>query len=156
MAVGRIVTTTYRYKRPAKKRKAVALEAPAIVAAKSRRPTWEDQAAAEVQQPPAITTTGQRAQSSTPREAKRGASSPANDGRKPTIVTARKPRGDRNFSDAPDLTPEELSGAAMPPTRCARRDLDGIAAAAYRALVKGVTIRVSRPGPRLGARWISE
>ena len=103
----RIVTTTYRYKRPAKKRKAVVLEAPAIVAAKSRRPTWEDQAAAEVPEPPAITTAGQRAQSSTPHEATRGAS-PTNDGRKPAIVTARKPRGDRGFSDVPDLTPEEL------------------------------------------------
>ena len=104
----RIVTTTCRCKRPAKKRKAVALVAPAIVAAKSRRPTWEeDQAAAEVPEPPAITTAGQRAQSSTPHEATRGAS-PTNDGRKPAIVTARKPRGDRGFSDAPDLTPEEL------------------------------------------------
>jgi len=46
-------------------------------------------------------------QSSTPREAKRGAS-PANDGRKLAIVTARKPRGGRGFSDASDLTPEEL------------------------------------------------
>ena len=33
----RIVTTTYRYKRPPRKRKAVALEAPAIVTAKSSR-----------------------------------------------------------------------------------------------------------------------
>ena len=33
----RIVTTTYRYKSPPRKRKAVALEAPAIVTAKSSR-----------------------------------------------------------------------------------------------------------------------
>jgi hypothetical protein len=32
-----IATTTYRYKRPPRKRKAVALEAPAIVTTKSRR-----------------------------------------------------------------------------------------------------------------------
>ena len=38
----RIITTTYRYKRPPKKRKAVALEVPVIVATKrSRRPTWK-------------------------------------------------------------------------------------------------------------------
>ena len=36
----RIVTTTYRYKRPPRKRKAVALEVPAVVTTKrSRRPT---------------------------------------------------------------------------------------------------------------------
>jgi hypothetical protein len=35
----RIVTTTYRYKRPPRKRKAVALEVPAVVTTKrSRRP----------------------------------------------------------------------------------------------------------------------
>ena len=34
----RIVTTSYRYKRPAKKRKAVALELPAIVRAKRSPP----------------------------------------------------------------------------------------------------------------------
>ena len=33
----RIVTTTYRYKRPPRKRKAVALEAPAVVTTKSSR-----------------------------------------------------------------------------------------------------------------------
>jgi hypothetical protein len=43
----RIVTTSYRYKRPPRKRKAVAIEVPAIVAAKrSRRPVWEKEAAA--------------------------------------------------------------------------------------------------------------
>ena len=36
-----IVTTHYRYKRPPRKRKPVALEGPAVVTAKSsRRPTW--------------------------------------------------------------------------------------------------------------------
>ena len=34
----RIVTTTYRYKRPPRKRKAVALEVPAIVRAKRSPP----------------------------------------------------------------------------------------------------------------------
>jgi hypothetical protein len=47
----RIVRTTYRYKRPPRKRKAVALEAPAIVTAKSSRRTPVEgtkEAAAEV------------------------------------------------------------------------------------------------------------
>ena len=71
----RIVTTHYRYTRPARKRKVVALEAPAVVAAKSsRRLSLGGRAAAEVSEPPAITTTGQRAQSSTRREAERVAS----------------------------------------------------------------------------------
>jgi len=58
-----IVTTRYRHNRPPRKRNAVTLEAPAIVTAKSRRPTWEDQAATEVAEPPTITTRGQRAPS---------------------------------------------------------------------------------------------
>ena len=49
----RIVTTHYRYKRPPRKRKPVAIEAPAIVTAKSsRRPNLEAKAAAEVQRAP--------------------------------------------------------------------------------------------------------
>ena len=104
----RIVTTRYRHMRPPRKRKAVALEAPAIVAAKSRRPTWEDQAAAEVPEPPTITTTGQRAQSI--KHTARGET------RRIRPTTAGSWRSsphenlgaDRGFSDAPDLTPEEL------------------------------------------------
>jgi hypothetical protein len=43
-----IVRSTYRYKRPPRKRKAVALEAPAVVTAKSsRRPSLGGKAAAE-------------------------------------------------------------------------------------------------------------
>ena len=37
MAVGRIVTTHYRYKRPPRRKKPVALEVPAVVTAKSSR-----------------------------------------------------------------------------------------------------------------------
>jgi hypothetical protein len=148
----RIVTTHYRYKRPARKRKAVPLEASAvvkakssrrpnleakaaaevprapvsrengtaaqpstsIVAAKSRRPSLGGGAAAEVPEPPAITTTGQHVQLSTPRDAKRDAS-PANDARKPAIVTIKRKS---RFGDAPDLTRRSFSGAAMPPTPC--------------------------------------
>ena len=83
----RIATTHYRYKPPPRKRKAVALEEPAIVTTKSsRRPVWEKQAAAEV----SVTarTTGQRVQPSTPREAERViAQPPANDDRKPAMAT---------------------------------------------------------------------
>ena len=108
----RIVTTTYRYKRPPRKRKPVALEAPAVVTAKSsRRPSLGGKAAAEDRgrSPPAITT-GRRAQSSTPREATRVISPPhhsassANDDRKSAIVTIKRKS---RFDDAPDLTPEE-------------------------------------------------
>jgi hypothetical protein len=79
----RIVTTHYRYKRPPRKRKPVEIEAPAVVTAKSsRRPSLGGKAAAEVSEPPAIATGGQRAQSSTPREAERvPATPPANDDR---------------------------------------------------------------------------
>ena len=78
--------------------------------AKSRRPSLGGKAAAEVSEPPAITTTGQRAQPSTPLEAARVISpphhsaSPANDERKPSIVTVKRKS---RFGDAPDLTPEE-------------------------------------------------
>jgi hypothetical protein len=43
-----IVTTTYRYKRPPRKQQAAPLAGPAVVATKSsRRPVWEETAAAE-------------------------------------------------------------------------------------------------------------
>ena len=63
-----IVTTHYRYKRPPRKRKPVALEAPAVVTAKSsRRPSLGGKAAAEDRgrSPPAITT-GRRARRPVP------------------------------------------------------------------------------------------
>ena len=74
----RIVTSTYRYKRPPKKRKAVALEVPAVV----RR----DQKREEVSKP-----------------AIHPAS--ADDDRKRAIVISRR-RGKR-FAGVPDMTPEE-------------------------------------------------
>jgi hypothetical protein len=79
----RIVTTHYRYKRPPRKRKAVALEAPAIVRAGKRADLR--QKSDEI--PPV---------SPTP---------PANDDRKSAIVTVKRKAG--RFGDAPDLTPEE-------------------------------------------------
>jgi hypothetical protein len=84
----RIVTTPYRYKRPPRKRKAVALDIPAVVTAKSRRRPvgGTEEAAAKV--PMTARTTGQQAQPSTPREAARViAPPPANNDRKPAVVT---------------------------------------------------------------------
>jgi hypothetical protein len=102
-----IVTTAYRYKRPPRKRKAIALEAPAVVTTKNSRRPVLGETAAEVQRAPVQEGT---AQSSTPREAARVISpshhsaSPANDDRKPAIVTIKRKS---RFGDAPELTPEE-------------------------------------------------
>jgi hypothetical protein len=75
-----IVTSHYRYKRPPRKRKAVALEVPAIVRAK-----------------PTSSRDATRFQAEEP---------PANDDRQSAIVTAKNPRRGR-FGDVPDMTPEE-------------------------------------------------
>jgi hypothetical protein len=48
----RIVTTAYRYKRPPRKRKAIALEAPAVVTTKNSRRPVLGETAAEVQRAP--------------------------------------------------------------------------------------------------------
>jgi hypothetical protein len=108
----RIVTAHYRYKRPPRKRKALALETPAIVTAKSsRRLNLGGRAAAEVLAAlPPFREEG-ATHPSTPREAKRVISpphhsaSPANDDQKSAIVTIKRKS---RFGDAPDLTPEEL------------------------------------------------
>ena len=69
----RIVRTAYRYKRPPRKRKPVALEVPAVVAAKrSRRPIGVKAAAEMKRHTPASERSG-AVQPSTPREAERGA-----------------------------------------------------------------------------------
>jgi hypothetical protein len=86
----RIVTTTYRYKRPPKKRKAVALEVPVIVAAKKNRRPELRRAAAEVGLLNCPAIHDGAAQPSTPRDAERDravTSPPANDDRKSAIVT---------------------------------------------------------------------
>jgi hypothetical protein len=86
----RIVTTHYRHKRPPRKRKAVALEAPVIVTTKSSRHPpvrGTKEAAAEVTRAPTPVREG-AVQPSTPREAARVIAQPrANDDRKPAIVT---------------------------------------------------------------------
>jgi hypothetical protein len=97
-AMARIVTSAYRYKRPPRRKKAVALEGPAIIRAAD--PAKARKRARTVRQSDEVT-------------AERP---PANDDRKPgqtstqrasksSIVTSRR----RNrFGEAPDLTPEEL------------------------------------------------
>ncbi len=83
----RIVTTQYRYKRPPRRAKAAAIEAPAIV--RARKPADRSDRsldpAEEMSSDPTL---------------------PANADRKPAIVTARRPRASR-FGDVPDMAPEE-------------------------------------------------
>ena len=72
-----IVRTSYRYKRPPRKRKTAAIEVPLIVTIpreKLRRVAKADEANAE---------------------------------RKSAIVTAKHPRRPSRFADVPDMTPEE-------------------------------------------------
>jgi hypothetical protein len=82
-----IVTTHYRYKRPPRKRKAVALDVPAIV---TPAPTKK-------RQDPVI------------RLGTKGAEAVNDNGdRKSAIVTAKNPhRRLWRFGDVPDMTPEE-------------------------------------------------
>jgi len=100
MAVGRIVSTSYRYKRPPRKRKAVALEVPAIVRTKK--------IAARVDDP-----SGERKGWVTPTQH----STPAEPGREPpvtaaekvpAIVTVRRRRHAMHAHLLDDLTPEEV------------------------------------------------
>jgi hypothetical protein len=127
--VTRIVTTTYRYKRPSRKRKAVALEAPAIVTAKSSRRPASGETAAEVV-PPAPEEGA--VQPRTPREAARViAQPPANDDREPAIVSTtskKRLRADKRAAE-PDNNPEATArvkaffarmirpGGALPPEK---------------------------------------
>ena len=96
----RIVTYAHRYKRPPRKRKAVALEAPAVVTAKSsRRLSLGGRAAAEVRAAlPPFREEG-AAQPSTLRQAERVAT-PANDDRKPAVV-----RNEPKLLSSPDVRP---------------------------------------------------
>jgi hypothetical protein len=90
----RIVTTHYRYKRPPRKRKAVAIEGPAIVRAadpaKARKRAAKD-ALANVSHGFSPTVMAANDDHGTPA--------------KSAIVTIRR-RGKR-FADVPDVTPEE-------------------------------------------------
>jgi hypothetical protein len=81
----RIVTSTYRYKRPPRKRKAVPLQGPAIVRKGAAQPASQKLSAEATFIPP-------------PTE-------PANDDRKSGIVTAKRRRS--RFGEVPDMTLEE-------------------------------------------------
>ena len=87
-APSRIVTSTYRYKRPPRKRKAAPLEGPAIVRDSRKR---EMSHAATFPEP--ANGDRQLAETSSSRAAKSA------------IVTAKRRPG--RFGDAPDMTPEE-------------------------------------------------
>jgi hypothetical protein len=87
----RIVTSTYRYKRPPRKRKAQTAAIPQAAVVKARKPkprhVGQLEEARAALPGPAVT------------------APPANDDRKSSIVTVRR-RG-RRFADLPDMTPEE-------------------------------------------------
>jgi hypothetical protein len=77
----RIVTSTFRYKRPPRKRKALPLEGPAVVTKRRALPSVGKHKP-ELDVPP-----------------------PANDDQKSAIVTVKRRPG--RFGDAPDMTLEE-------------------------------------------------
>ena len=93
--MNRIVHTAYRYKRPPGKRKAVALEVPAVVTAKKQPPPDWGKAAAEMHVAPVSMGMPGAVQPSTPQKAERVA--PA------AILTIRK-QSTRIIP--PDLLPE--------------------------------------------------
>jgi len=100
----RIVTTTYRYKPPPKRkgRKLAEITGPAVVTAKgSRRPVGVGETAAESEESARSERTGDT-KPSTPSGK---VPAPANDDRKSAIVTAQKPSS--WHSDVPDMTEEE-------------------------------------------------
>jgi hypothetical protein len=83
MAVGRIVTSTYRYKRPPRKRKAVALEVSVIVTERGKTDAVPPQL---VEDHP----------------------TPANDARKPAIATSISRKRTRLLSAAQASAPDDL------------------------------------------------
>jgi hypothetical protein len=83
----RIVRTAYRYKRPPRKRKPVALEVPAVVTAKSSRRPIGVKAAAEIPRHAPVFRRKGAAQPSTPHKAKRVAAQQA---AKVAILTIRR------------------------------------------------------------------
>jgi hypothetical protein len=94
----RIVTTTYRYKPPPRKRKAVPLAAPAVVMPKRKRVLSTEGKKLEP--------TSTIVQKAKPCNDNRPDPAPHdNDVAKSAIVTARTPG--KRYADVPDLTPEE-------------------------------------------------
>jgi hypothetical protein len=117
MAVGRIVRTTYRYKRPPGKRKPVALEVPTVVAAKSSRRLIGEKAAAEAQLAP-VSRRRRLVQPSTPCQEARVAH-PDNTARQPAVLTIRRqPAKSLPPGLLPDTRRRRPTGEPMPPMRC--------------------------------------
>jgi len=116
----RIVTSTYRYKRPPRKRKAVPLEGPAIVRKGAAKPETPPAPANDDRKPAIVTVSDKKRVAKADRPATIAVGSDAArssiDTPRPqtaavtprsAIVTAKRPRS--RFGDAPDLTPEEHS-----------------------------------------------
>jgi hypothetical protein len=104
----RIITSTYRYKRPPRKKKPQAIPEPAIVVGKRSRRVDKAAAAAEVLSRSPRHHDGAMQPSTlrkTEREPAVTAPPPANDDRKPVIATAKRRPG--RFGDVPDMTLEE-------------------------------------------------
>ena len=109
----RIVTTHYRYKRPPRKRKAVAMEVPAIVTRAKKKPgrvltridTSDEAKPANDDRKPVIVT--RRKRPALRIEALVEPKDPphANEERKSAIVTIRRKPG--RCGTVPDMTPEE-------------------------------------------------
>jgi hypothetical protein len=94
----RIVTTHYRYKPPPRKRKAVAIEAPAIVTPKSAK-TAPEKASPATRLPTIV-------RKAKPCNDNRPDPTPLpTDGTKSAIVTVKRKSG--RFGEVPDMTPEE-------------------------------------------------
>jgi hypothetical protein len=92
--VTRIVTTTYRYKRPPKRKQAVASEVPAV--AKTADPAKTHTSVRPAPKAPPPANDDDRPTEPAPRPAART---------KSAVVTARKPG--KRFVDVPDLMPKE-------------------------------------------------
>ena len=116
----RIVTTHYRYKRPPRKKKAVALEVPAIVRKGAAMPETTPAPASDDRKPAIVTVSDKKRLAKTDRPATVAVGSDAApssiDTPRPqaaavtprsAIVTAKRPRS--RFGDVPDMPPEEHS-----------------------------------------------
>jgi hypothetical protein len=115
----RIVTSTYRYKRPPrKKRKAAPLEGPVIVRKGAAKPETTPAPANDDRKPAIVTVSDNKRVAARPTTVAVGSDATPSgiDTPRPqtaaapprsAIVTAKRPRS--RFGDAPDLTPEEHS-----------------------------------------------
>ena len=96
----RIVRTAYRYKRPPKRKKPVALEVPAVVKAADPEKARRKRAAAPTESAPEMV-------NATIKRAGASAAPAANDGRKPAVLTIQRQSARIIPSDLLAETPEE-------------------------------------------------